>query len=46
MRYGFYLPTSGRSAERDALEAFGGRGEWLGFASIVIADHIVFPRKP
>jgi probable F420-dependent oxidoreductase len=43
MRYGFYLPTRGRSAEPDALEALVQRGERLGFHSTVIADHIVFP---
>jgi probable F420-dependent oxidoreductase len=43
MRYGFYLPTRGRSAEPDALETLVGRGEALGFHSTVIADHVVFP---
>src|SRR5919198_4351650 len=43
MRYGFYLPTRGRSAEPDALEALVRRGEALGFHSTVIADHVVFP---
>src|SRR3989475_13269708 len=43
MRYGFFLPTRGRSAEPDALEALVRRGEALGFHSTVIADHIVFP---
>ena len=43
MRYGFYLPTRGRSAEPDALETLVRRGEALGFHSTVIADHIVFP---
>src|SRR5262245_37172528 len=43
MRYGFYLPTRGRSAEPDALETLVKRGEALGFHSTVIADHIVFP---
>ena len=43
MRYGFYLPTRGRSAEPDALETLVTRGEALGFHSTVIADHIVFP---
>ncbi len=43
MRYGFYLPTRGKSAEPDALEALVRRGEALGFSSTVIADHIVFP---
>lgn len=43
MRFGFYLPTRGRSAEPDALEALVRRGEALGFHSTVIADHVVFP---
>jgi len=43
MRYGFYLPTRGRSAEPDALETLVRRGETLGFHSTVIADHVVFP---
>ena len=43
MRYGFYLPTRGETARPDALEALVTRGEALGFASVVIADHVVFP---
>ena len=43
MRYGFYLPTRGATATPDALEAMVTRGEALGFHSVVIADHIVFP---
>src|SRR5438874_1420026 len=43
MRYGFYLPTRGRSAEPDALETLVRRGKALGFHSTVIADHVVFP---
>lgn len=43
MRYGFYLPTRGETATPDALTAILGRGESLGFASVMIADHIVFP---
>ena len=43
MRYGFYLPTRGRSAEPDALDTLVRRGEALGFHSTVIADHVVFP---
>jgi alkanesulfonate monooxygenase SsuD/methylene tetrahydromethanopterin reductase-like flavin-dependent oxidoreductase (luciferase family) len=42
MRYGFYLPTRGRSATPEALEALVQRGEALGFHSVMIADHIVF----
>src|SRR5204862_2451468 len=43
VRYGFDLPTRGRSAEPDALETLVTRGEALGFHSPVIADHVVFP---
>ena len=46
MRYGFYLPTRGETATPEALEALLGRGEALGFSSVVIADHIVFPANP
>ncbi len=43
VRYGFYLPTRGNSATPDALEALVQRGEALGFHSVMIADHVVFP---
>ena len=43
MRYGFYLPTRGRTATPEVLETLVRRGEALGFASVMIADHIVFP---
>jgi probable F420-dependent oxidoreductase len=43
MRYGFYLPTRGETATADAIETLVRRGESLGFASTMIADHIVFP---
>jgi probable F420-dependent oxidoreductase len=43
VRYGFYLPTRGETARPDALEALVTRGEALGFASVVVADHVVFP---
>ena len=43
MRYGFYLPTRGRTATADDVEALVRRGEALGFTSVMIADHIVFP---
>jgi probable F420-dependent oxidoreductase len=43
MRYGFYLPTRGGCATPDALDALLARGEALGFHSVMIADHIVFP---
>jgi probable F420-dependent oxidoreductase len=43
MRYGFYLPTRGGCATPDAVEAIVRRGEALGFHSVMIADHVVFP---
>src|SRR5438105_527603 len=43
MRYGFYLPTRSATATPDAIEALVLRGEALGFSSVVIADHLVFP---
>jgi len=43
MRYGFYLPTRGPNAQRDALSAFARKGEAVGFDSVMIADHVVFP---
>jgi probable F420-dependent oxidoreductase len=43
VRYGFYLPTRGKTARPDDLAALVGRAEALGFASVMIADHIVFP---
>ena len=43
MRYGFYLPTRGQTATPEALERLVQRGEALGFASVMIADHVVFP---
>jgi probable F420-dependent oxidoreductase len=43
VRYGFYLPTRGGCATPDALETIVQRGETLGFHSVMIADHVVFP---
>jgi len=43
MRYGFYLPTRGPLGQPDALADLVQAGEKMGFASVVIADHIVFP---
>jgi probable F420-dependent oxidoreductase len=43
MRYGFYLPTRGQTATPEALQTLVQRGEELGFSSVMIADHIVFP---
>lgn len=43
MRYGFYLPTRGGCATPEAIEAIVERAEALGFHSVMIADHVVFP---
>ncbi|HUF91844.1 MAG TPA: LLM class F420-dependent oxidoreductase [Candidatus Limnocylindria bacterium] len=43
MRYGFYLPTRGETATAPALRTLVGRAEALGFHSVMIADHLVFP---
>jgi probable F420-dependent oxidoreductase len=45
MNFGFYLPTRGHTATPEALETFVARGEALGFHSVMIADHIVFPTE-
>jgi probable F420-dependent oxidoreductase len=43
VRFGFYLPTRGRTAEPHAIEAMVAHGEALGFSSVVVAAHLVFP---
>jgi len=43
MKYGFYLPTRGPLGDPDAIEEIVRQGEAMGFATIVIGDHIVFP---
>ena len=43
MRYGYYLPTRGPLAEPATIAAMARRGEAMGYSSIVIGDHIVFP---
>ena len=45
MRYAFYLPTRGKTATPDAIETLLARAEALGFASVMIADHVVFPTQ-
>ncbi len=45
MRFGFYLPTRGPLATRPSLQAILKRGESLGFASVMVADHIILPTK-
>jgi probable F420-dependent oxidoreductase len=43
VRFGFYLPTRGAAATRDAILSLARAGERFGFHSAMIADHIVFP---
>jgi probable F420-dependent oxidoreductase len=45
MKFGFYLPTRGHTATPEALETLVTRGEALGFHSVMIADHVVFPTE-
>ena len=45
MQYGFYLPTRGPTSGPDDLVTLATRGEALGFHSVMIADHIIFPTK-
>jgi probable F420-dependent oxidoreductase len=45
MKFGFYLPTRGYTATPEALETLVARGEALGFESVMIADHVVFPTE-
>jgi probable F420-dependent oxidoreductase len=43
MRYGFYLPTRGNLASREAIGTLARAGEAAGFHSAMVADHVVFP---
>ena len=43
MKFGFYLPTRGPSATPAGLTELVVRAEALGFDSVVIADHVIFP---
>ncbi len=43
MRYGFYLPTRGPLGNPDDIADIARAGEALGYATIVVGDHIVFP---
>ena len=45
MHYGFYLPTRGPASGPDDLATLAARGEELGFHSVMIADHIIFPTR-
>jgi probable F420-dependent oxidoreductase len=43
MRFGFYLPTRGPLANHADLAALLAAAERLGFASVMVADHIILP---
>ncbi|MDE0177609.1 MAG: LLM class F420-dependent oxidoreductase [Gammaproteobacteria bacterium] len=43
MRYGIYLPTRGPLAAPDAIAAIARGAESMGYGTIVVGDHIVFP---
>ncbi|MDP6563404.1 MAG: TIGR03619 family F420-dependent LLM class oxidoreductase [Alphaproteobacteria bacterium] len=45
MRFGFYLPTRGPLGNPDDIAEIARAGEGLGYGTIVIGDHIVFPIK-
>lgn len=45
MRYGFYLPTRGPLANRRDLSAILATAERSGFASTMVADHIILPTR-
>ena len=45
MEFGFDLPVRGPMANPDDLSAIAQRGEALGFACVVVPDHIVIPNK-
>lgn len=45
MRFGFYLPSSGPTAQPEALSAIARRGDELGFHCMMAGDHILVPRE-
>ena len=45
MRFGFYLPNSGPTAQPEPLAAIARRGDELGFHCMVAGDHILVPRE-
>ena len=44
MRFGFYLPNSGPTAQPDALAEIARHGDKLGFHCLVAPDHVIEPR--
>ena len=45
MRFGFYMPNSGPTAQPDALAEIALRGDELGFNCLVVPDHVVEPNQ-
>ena len=45
MRYGVFLPVSGRAASRKTLMQAAQQAEWLGYDSVWAADRLVMPWK-
>ena len=45
MRFGFYLPNSGPTAQPDSLAEIARRGDQLDFYCMVAPDHIIQPTK-
>ena len=45
MRFGFYLTTRGPLANRGDLSAILATAERVGFASAMVADHVILPTK-
>lgn len=45
MRFGFYLPTRGPLANRSDLTAILQTAERVGFASAMVADHVILPTR-
>ena len=43
MKFGFYVSTEGPAAHPDSMVRIAQEGERLGFDSLVLGDHIVFP---
>ncbi len=44
MDYGFNVPNAGPLATAESIRALAGKGEELGFTTVVAVDHIVIPK--
>lgn len=45
MKFGIQLPTFGQDVTREAILSVAGRAETLGFDSVWLNDHVVFPSE-